>query len=261
MPLATSPPPLDVRDVSKRYGRTQALDRFTLQVDPGEIVAITGPNGAGKTTALRIITGLNPPTHGTVLLSGLPHSDPKSRVGLGFAPDDLSPPGHLTGREFLRFHDAMRGRADTPRALTLAEVFEVGEALDRPIADYSHGMTRKIQVIGAVMHAPTLLVLDEPFRGLDAEAAASLRSLLLTLRNRGTAVLVATHDLPLAERMMDRVLILSRGVIVEEGTPEAVVRSRGGGSLEEAFLLATGPAERRAATEALLAGLYSEGQS
>lgn len=257
MSASDRPPVLSVDQVSKRYGRTLALDRFSLAVGAREIVAIIGPNGAGKTTALKIITGLQPATEGDVRIRGRTHADPSARAELGFAPDDLPPPGHLTGREFLRFHDAMRGRHDLPRALTLAEVFELAADLDRPVSDYSHGMTRKLQLIGAVMHAPALLVLDEPFRGLDAEAAASLRALLAAIRTRGTAVLVATHDLPLAERMMDRVVIISQGRIVEEGTPEEVVRSRGSHNLEEAFLLATGPAERRAATEALLAGLFA----
>jgi ABC-2 type transport system ATP-binding protein len=151
---------IDAQNLVKSYGRSLILTTVSLAVRPGEIHGLLGPNGSGKTTCLHILTGLIAADHGSVRVGGIDIARKESRHLFGFAPDDLPLPGALTGREYLRFHDALRGRDDSKRANEFADLLGIDEALDQPVAEYSHGMQRKLQVIGAVMHDPELLILD-----------------------------------------------------------------------------------------------------
>jgi ABC-2 type transport system ATP-binding protein len=242
---------LDAHELTKRYAGTTVLDAVSLVVEPGTIHGVLGPNGSGKTTCLHIVTGLVKPDEGSVLIGSTDVALRAARRLFGFAPDDLPLPDALTGREYLRFHDALRGRDDEMRATELAEALVLADDLDRPLGDYSHGMRRKLQVIGAVMHDPLLLVLDEPFRGLDPEAAATLRAILVAFAGSGRSVLVATHDLLRAERDCDRVTVLSAGRVVAAGAPaDLIAASDAGDTLDDVFMAATGragEAERRRA--------------
>jgi ABC-2 type transport system ATP-binding protein len=235
---------LDAHALTKRYRRTPVLDDVSIAIEPGMIHGLLGPNGSGKTTCLHLVTGLLEPDGGTVLVGGVDVASPASRRLFGFAPDDLPLPGALTGREYLAVHDALRGRDDRARAAELADLLRIVDALDRPVGDYSHGMRRKLQLVAAVMHDPLLLVLDEPFRGLDPESAASLRGLLVAFARAGRAVLVATHDLLRAHRDCGVVTILDRGSVVASGSPDRLLadhpRAR---TLDDVFLTVTGRAE------------------
>jgi len=228
----------------KTYGHLRVLDGVSLSVRPGEIHGLLGPNGSGKTTCLHILTGLIPAEEGSVLIDGEDIARKSSRRAFGFAPDDLPLPGALTGRELLRFHDALRGRDDQVRVEEFAEALGLEGALDRPVEDYSHGMQRKLQMIAAVMHEPRLLVLDEPFRGLDPEAAATVRSMIIAFARSGGAVLIATHDMLRAERDCTSVTILSEGRIVAVGDPKHLIDAEpAASSLEDVFLRVTGKVE------------------
>ncbi len=239
-----SRPILDVRGIGKSYRKTPVLVDFSLAIAPGEIHGLLGPNGSGKTTCLHVITGLIGADSGSVLIAGISVADKRSRHGFGFAPDDLPLPEALTGRELLAFHDALRGRDDRRRAAEFAGLLGLDDALDRPVAEYSHGMQRKIQLIAATMHDPDLLILDEPFRGLDPEAAATLRTLISAFAASGRAVLIATHDMLRAERDCDRVTILSTGRTVATGSPHRLISAHpGAATLENVFMSATGRAE------------------
>jgi ABC-2 type transport system ATP-binding protein len=235
---------LDAHALTKRYRRTTVLDDVSIAIEPGTIHGLLGPNGSGKTTCLHLVTGLLEPDGGTVLVGDADVATPSSRRLFGFAPDDLPLPGALTGREYLAVHDALRGRDDRARAAELADLLRVADALDRPVGDYSHGMRRKLQLVAAVMHDPLLLVLDEPFRGLDPESAVALRALLVAFARAGRAVLVATHDLLRAHRDCDVVTILERGSVVASGPPDRLLadhpRAR---TLDDVFLAVTGRAE------------------
>lgn len=244
---------LNVRDVTKKYGRRIALDAASFSVDDGEVHGLLGPNGSGKTTCLHLVAGLISPDWGGVTIAGISIVDKVSRAVLGMVPDDLPLPGSLTGREYLRFHDRMRGRDDTASARNLVEAFDLTADLERQICEYSHGMKRKLQVVAATMHHPPLLVLDEPFRGLDPDAAAILRSLIGSYASAGGTVLLATHDMLRAERDCHRVTILHEGVTAAEGEPLQLQEMYSAATLEEVFLAATGSSEGQARRAAALA--------
>lgn len=232
---------LDAHALSKRYGRTTVLDEVSIAIETGTIHGLLGPNGSGKTTCLHLITGLLEPDTGTVLIGGADVRTPASRHLFGFAPDDLPLPSALTGREYLALHDALRGRDDRGHATELCELLRIDDALERPIGDYSHGMRRKLQLVTAVMHDPLLLVLDEPFRGLDPESAVTLRALLVAFARGGGAVLVATHDLLRAERDCTEVTILDGGAVVASGPPaELLTQHPAARTLDDVFLDVTG---------------------
>lgn len=229
--------------LSKRYGSRTVLDDVSIEVRRGWIHGLLGPNGSGKTTALHVITGLVRPDRGRVRVLGIDGQDKASRGEVGFAPDDLPLPGALTGREFLLFHDALRGRDDSARAAALTELLGISGDLDTSVGEYSHGMQRKLQLVAAVMHEPAVLVLDEPFRGLDPDAALGVRRLLLAYAGGGRAVLVATHDMLRAERDCDEVTILDHGSVVATGAPDRLISEASCGSLEDVFLRVTGRAD------------------
>lgn len=237
---AGAAPALSVRGVSKRYGRSTVLRDFSLSVSPGEVHGLLGPNGSGKSTALHIISGLVVPDGGTVTLSGVPVEKKESRRHLGLAPDDLALPTTLTGSEYVDFHAAMRGRSDDRRRDHLIDALGMRPFLDRAVGDYSHGMKRKIQIVAATCHAPELVVLDEPMRGLDPDAGLVLRHLIRQIATSGRAVLIATHDMLRAERDCDAVTILDAGVTVAQGAPHHLIAGSNALSLEEVFMERTG---------------------
>jgi ABC-2 type transport system ATP-binding protein len=249
---------VDVHGVGKRYGKQVALSDFSLRLEAGKIYGLLGPNGSGKTTGLHILTGLLTPTEGSVLIGGVPISEKRSRDLYGFAPDDLPLPVALTGQEYLEFHHAMRRRKDGPRARELADLFGLTDDLDKQVGQYSHGMRRKLQVIAALSHEPQIVILDEPFRGLDPDAAAALRDVLAGFSRSGRTVLIATHDLLRAERECDDVTILANGRVVAAGPPRRLLAEHGGTTdLESLFMVVTGLGEASEHRKSRIAGLFS----
>lgn len=254
-----------VEELGKDYGTVQAVRDISFELVPGEVFGLLGPNGSGKTTTLHILTGLLEASRGGVEVNGVPIGHKESRQWIGFAPDDLPLPLSLTGTEYLDLHHRLRKRDDRDVAARLADVLGLTTALERSIIGYSHGTKRKLQLIAAVMHSPELLVLDEPFRGLDPEAAAVLRDLLAMFAGAGGSVLIATHDMLRAERDCDRVMILHNGQQAALGSPSGLREAYGGlASLEAVFLQATKldefQAERREQLQAALrVGRLEEG--
>lgn len=244
---------LEASGLVKTYGRKTALNDFSLSLKRGYIYGLLGPNGSGKTTALHIIAGIIEADSGSTEIVNTPLSDKKSRHHYGFAPDDLPLPGSMTGKEFLVFHDAMR-RIDTKcKANLLIEALGLNDAVNQPIAQYSHGMKRKIQLVAALSHEPALLILDEPFRGLDPEAADILLDILKKLKASERTVLMATHDMLRAERDCDQVTILNDGAVIAEGPPHKLVQTcKGAQTLEDVFMIVTGrQAEKELRKESL----------
>jgi len=233
-------PILEVEDLTKRYGTHLAVDSASFAVADGEIFAILGPNGSGKSSTLHCIVGILPLDSGTIRIDGYDQSRPEAKMSVGFVPDDLALPQSLTGAEFLAFVRRLQPATDIAWRDFLISELGLGDVLSRFLAEYSHGMKRKIQVVAALAHMPTLLILDEPYRGLDPEAAVILRELIRTFVDNGGAALVTTHDLLAAESYFDRICIMANGRTVAGGQPCELRERYGRESLEDVFLSVVG---------------------
>jgi ABC-2 type transport system ATP-binding protein len=254
---------LDVERLVKRYRNLTAVAGVSFSVHPGETCGLLGPNGSGKSSTLHAVVGVVPPSDGRVRIAGHPADSPAAKRHLGFVPDDLRLPAGLTGAELLALVERLQPAADRSLMDFLVDLLGLGPALSRLVGEYSHGMQRKLQLVAALLHRPELLVLDEPFLGLDPEAALVLRTVLARFTQQGGAVLIATHDLLAAERYCDQVVILSEGRVVAEGPPGGLLARHRASSLEGVFLVATGLKERVQAArtrlgEVVLAGNGSD---
>ncbi|TDQ03318.1 MULTISPECIES: ABC transporter ATP-binding protein [unclassified Leifsonia] len=237
-PVETRPTVLTISGVQKRYGDTVAVDGVTLDIAEGSFYGIVGPNGAGKTTTLSIITGLLRPDAGRVVVHGVDvWAEPvRAKHIIGVLPDKLRLFDRLTGAQFLRYAGTLRGlSAKTVRARTgdLAAAFGIEDALDRLVADYSAGMTKKIALAAAMIHSPRLLVLDEPFESVDPVSAANIIDILQRYTAAGGTVVVSSHGMDMIQRVCDSVAIIVRGQVLASGTIDEV---RGEQTLEERFV-------------------------
>ena len=221
----------------------RALRGISLEVKPGEAVALLGTNGAGKSTLLRILATLLLPTTGSVQLGGFDatREPAKVRRQLGYhAGSDLGFYARLTGRENLRFFGKLNQLSESflkSRIAGLAEQFELADALDRQVRVLSSGTIQKLSLVRSLLHEPKVLLLDEPTRSLDALAAVDFRKFVKNevLRRHGTSLLFASHTLPEIELLADRVAILKEGNLLAIDTPAALKSRSGAASLEEAF--------------------------
>jgi ABC-2 type transport system ATP-binding protein len=216
---------IDVRDVSRSFGRFVALDHVSLRVEPGEIVALLGPNGAGKTTATRIIAGILAPSEGDVLVDGISvRADPDAvRARCGMVTDQPSLYERMPLRAYLSFFCSLYDVADhARRARELAALLGLEDRLDTRLGAFSRGMKQKVAIARGLVHDPRVLLLDEPATALDPETARSLRAFIVSLRARHRAILLCTHDLDEAQRIADRVVVLYRGRVAREGLTDAL---------------------------------------
>lgn len=224
----------------KRFGDVTALDGLDLTIERGAFYAFLGPNGAGKSTTISILTGIYGADAGQVTILGIDARarplDVKSRIGV--VPEELSLFERLTGRQLLTFSGRMYGlegpqaEARADELLALTALAGKGEAL---VAEYSKGMRRRLAIAAALIHAPEVLLLDEPFEGIDVIAAGVIRELLAELSRRGVTLLLTTHVLEIAERFATHAGILKGGKLLDEG-PVAELRARHGQrSLEDVF--------------------------
>src|SRR5688500_4138991 len=211
---------IDVRDLSRSFGRTVALDHVSFRVEPGEIVALLGPNGAGKTTASRIIAGILAPSEGDAFVDGISvRADPGSiRVRGGMVTDHPSLYERMTRRAYLEFFCRLYDVAAAARRTEeLAALLGLTDRLDARLGSFSRGMKQKVAIARGLVHDPPVLLLDEPATALDPETARSLRTFIVSLRARHRAILLCTHDLDEAQRIADRVVVLYRGRVAREG--------------------------------------------
>jgi ABC-2 type transport system ATP-binding protein len=230
--------------VTKRFGAKKAVDRLDLEVSPGELFAFLGPNGAGKTTTIKMICGLLAPNEGTVTVGGFPASTPQARQMLGYVPDQPYLYDKLTGREFLKFVVEMYGlerRRASDRIDELIDIFEMGDYVDELCESYSQGMKQRVVFASALVHEPTVLVVDEPLVGLDPRSARIVKDLFLKQARSGCTVLMSTHLLAIAEELADRIGIVDHGRMLAVGTLDQLRRQvQHHGPLEELFLKLTG---------------------
>ncbi|HYC92161.1 MAG TPA: ABC transporter ATP-binding protein [Thermoanaerobaculia bacterium] len=232
---------IEIHDLTKRYGDFTAVDDLSLTAAAGEIFGFLGPNGAGKTSTIRIIAGLSLPTSGSVHVNGVDViAEPvRAKSVLGYVPDRPYLYEKLTGRELLHFvADLYRKdwRECEPRAVELLRYFDLGDWIDARIENLSHGMKQKLVLISALVHDPSVLVIDEPMVGLDALAQRQVRELFRRLAGEGKTVFLTTHTLSVAEAVCDRIAIINRGRIVASGTTAELKKDA---ALEDAFLALT----------------------
>ena len=230
---------LDIRHYSKSYGgEKKAADDVTLSVMAGDIYGFIGHNGAGKSTTIRAVVGVLDFTEGDIFIDGHSVKDEPmacKRV-TAYIPDNPDLYENLTGIQYLNFVADVFGIGAAEREARIkkyAGLFEITDALGDLISSYSHGMKQKVAIISALIHEPKLLVLDEPFVGLDPKAAFTLKELMHEMCRGGAAVFFSTHVLDVAEKLCNKVAIIKKGRIVFSGTMEELTE---GQSLEEAFL-------------------------
>jgi ABC-2 type transport system ATP-binding protein len=262
-------PVIEAWDIRKQYGEVTALSGLTLKVMPGEIYGLLGPNGAGKSTMIKIINGLTDPTSGGLRVLGFdPQESPvEVKSSIGYVPETTMLYDSLTPREFFEFVASVR-RLDTSvtnvRVAKLSAAFGLEDYYDSPIATLSMGTKQKVTIIAALIHEPSLLVLDEPMNGLDAKSSRIFKDLVSLQASRpGSAVLFSTHIMEVAEHICTRIGIIYQGKIVAEGSLEELRAAASGGSagggqtLEEVFLRLTHEEEEVAETVKALREAFS----
>ena len=229
---------VDIDSVSRSFGSMKAVDGLSLVLAPGEIVGFLGTNGAGKTTTIKMITGLLRPDGGKISVFGGDPADTLVRARIGYMPEVATYYPYLDARELLSFYGGICGLdAKTVRRRTdeLLDAVGLADAAKRPLKTYSKGMLQRAGIAQALLNDPDLLVLDEPFTGLDPLARIHFRELLLDLKRRGKTVFFSSHELGETELLCDRVAIMKKGHCVYQG-PVKDLAGDGAANLERLFL-------------------------
>ena len=229
---------LDIQHLTKTYGEKKAVDDLTLHIAPGEIYGFIGHNGAGKTTTLKSVVGILQFDKGEITIDGRSiKADPLGcKREMAYIPDNPDLYDYMTGIKYLNFISDVFGvdaQTRQARIRTYADAFELTGDLAQPIAAYSHGMKQKLSIIAAWLHDPKVIIMDEPFVGLDPKAAHLLKGMMRKICDNGGAIFFSTHVLEVAEKLCDKVAIIKGGRLIRSGTMEEV---KGDDSLEEAFL-------------------------
>ena len=229
---------LKIEHLTKTYGEKKAVDDLSLHIAPGEIYGFIGHNGAGKTTTLKSVVGILQFDAGEITIGGVSiRRNPLAcKKMLAYIPDNPDLYDFMTGINDLNFiADIFGVSAETrqERIRKYADLFELTDDLAQPIAAYSHGMKQKLAIIAAWMHDPKLIIMDEPFVGLDPKASHLLKGMMREVCDQGGAIFFSTHVLEVAEKLCDKVAIIKSGKLIRSGTMEEV---KGDDSLEEVFL-------------------------
>jgi ABC-2 type transport system ATP-binding protein len=226
------------KGLTKRYGEITALGGISFEARRGEILGYLGPNGAGKSTTISILTGLLAPDSGTASVAGFDVATHpvEAKARTGYVPEIPAVYETLTPEEFLGFVGRIRKLSEATiaeRAPRLLDLFEIGDRARFRMGGFSKGMRQKVLLAAALLHDPDVLILDEPLSGLDAPSALLLREILRGLRDAGKTILYSSHVLEVVEKVADRVVILSKGSIVAEGTVAELLRGGGGAARRE----------------------------
>ena len=239
--------------LTRRFGELTAVENVTLSVAPGQFFGFLGPNGAGKSTTIKMLTGLLEPSAGSIEILGVPFNssalDLKRQIGV--VPEGMALFGRLTAREYLRFVGRMYGldrQTTEQRTEELLDFMQLANESKKLVTDFSHGMQKKLSLAAAVIHAPRVLFLDEPFEGVDAIAAGMLKTMLQGMINRGATIFLTSHVLEIVERLCSHVAIIHQGRLVANGSLEelrtgvasTLPGTEGRLTLEEIFLSIVG---------------------
>ena len=229
---------LRIENLTKTYGEKRAVDNLSLHIEPGEIYGFICHNGAGKTTTLKAVVGILQFDKGEVFIKGesIRKNPLACKQKIAYIPDNPDLYEFMTGIKFLNFIADIFGVPEEKRQERIrkyADLFEMTENLAQPIASYSHGMKQKLAIISAWIHEPKLIIMDEPFVGLDPKAAHILKQMMREICDEGGAIFFSTHVLEVAEKLCDKVAIIRNGQLIQSGTMQEV---KGDDSLEEVFL-------------------------
>ena len=229
---------LKITHLTKTFGEKKAVDDLSLEIAPGEIYGFIGHNGAGKTTTLKSVVGIQQFDAGEITIGGISlKEDPLAcKRQLAYIPDNPDLYDFMTGIKYLNFIADIFGVSASDRQARIqkyADLFELTDDLAQPIAAYSHGMKQKLAIISAWIHAPKLILMDEPFVGLDPKASHLLKGMMREVCDAGGAIFFSTHVLEVAEKLCDKVAIIKSGKLIRSGTMEEV---KGDDSLEDVFL-------------------------
>ncbi|MEV7528627.1 ABC transporter ATP-binding protein [Agrococcus lahaulensis] len=241
-PAAAPVPALHLQQLAKRFGQKVAVDGLTLAVPQGSLFGLVGPNGAGKTTTLSMATGLLRPDHGSAAVLGRDvwHDPAAAKAIMGVLPDGVHLFDRLTGAELLRYTGLLRGMPEADvvaRAADLLGALGLDGTGGTAVADYSAGMRKKIALACALIHAPRLLVLDEPFESVDPVSGEAIRAILRGFVASGGTVVLSSHVMELVESLCDRVAVVAEGRLLATGTLDEV---RAGTSLQQRFVQLVG---------------------
>lgn len=229
---------LKIEHLSKTYDQVKAVDDLSLHIESGEIYGFIGHNGAGKTTTLKAIAGIMPFDQGEIYIHQLSLKDNvlECKKNMAYIPDNPDLYEYLSGIEYLNFVADVYGVSQEDRKTRIskyADMFELTDDLAQPISAYSHGMKQKLAVISAWIHDPMLIIMDEPFVGLDPKASHLLKQLMREHCDRGGAIFFSTHVLEVAEKLCDRIAIIQHGHLLISGRTQEVTQNE---SLEDVFL-------------------------
>ena len=229
---------LIIENLTKNYGEKKAVDNLSLHILPGEIYGFIGHNGAGKTTTLKACCGILQYDSGEIRINGVSMKDDPltCKRSIAYIPDNPDLYEFMTGIQYLNFISDIFGvgaEERTERIHRYADMFELTDDLAQPISAYSHGMKQKLAIISALVHKPKLVIMDEPFVGLDPKASHLLKGIMRELCEDGSAIFFSTHVLEVAEKLCDKVAIIKAGMLVKSGTMDEV---KGDASLEDVFL-------------------------
>lgn len=229
---------LRIEHLTKRYGEKKAVDDLSLHIKPGEIYGFIGHNGAGKTTTIKACCGILPFDSGEIYIGGksIKASPLECKSMLAYIPDNPDLYDFMTGIQYLNFVADIFGVSASRREELIhlySDTFELTSDLAQPISAYSHGMKQKLALISALIHEPKLIIMDEPFVGLDPKASHLLKEIMRKICDEGGAIFFSTHVLEVAEKLCDRIAIIKNGRLIKSGTMEEV---RGDESLESVFL-------------------------
>lgn len=229
---------LTINNLNKSFGSKRAVDNVTIHIAPGEVYGFIGHNGAGKTTTLKSVVGILQFDEGEILIDGMSIKDRpiECKKEIAYIPDNPDLYDFMTGIKYLNFIADVYGVSEKDRYERIhkyADMFELTSDLAQPIAAYSHGMKQKLAIISAWIHNPKLIIMDEPFVGLDPKAAHILKGMMREMCDDGGAIFFSTHVLEVAEKLCDKIAIIKSGKIIKCGTMDEV---KGDDSLEEVFL-------------------------
>jgi ABC-2 type transport system ATP-binding protein len=264
-PLRAGSPAVHARGLVKRFGPFTALDGLDLTIERGSFFAFLGPNGAGKSTTIAILTGIYGPDAGGIDILGMDARarplEVKSRIGV--VPEELSLFERLTGRQYLTFCGRMYGLSGEEAAARAKELLDLTELTYKAgtlVAEYSKGMRRRLAIAAALIHAPELVFLDEPFEGIDILAAGVIRELLNELSRRAVTILLTTHVLEIAERLATHAGVIKAGKMMDQGRVDELCRRNQVQSLSEVFETLVGvPASRNARLSFYGGGTVADG--